>query len=456
MSKIKKFLNILKNKRIMICGFGKSNSCMVKMLLDANAYLIICDYDKKTKKIFQHKNLEYRLGENYLEKLDVDIIIRTPGLNYFSENLIKARKKNIIVTSEIEIFFDLCPCEIIGVTGSDGKTTTSTLIYEILKTSKEKVYLGGNIGDPLLPLIYQLNENDIVIVELSSFQLISMRKSPDISVITNLSPNHLDIHKNMVEYVNSKKNIFLHQNAFSKIVLNYDNKLTKKFKNQTRGKNLFFSLNKKLQNGAWISKNKIYFSENEKTTQIMEVTDIKLKGTHNLENYLAVICAIFDKVDIKYIKEVARNFNGVKHRIEFVRNLNNVYFYNDSIASSPTRTISALKVFDQKVILIAGGYDKKIPLDDLSYIILDKVKLLILLGNTSEKILESIKKISEINNKKMINFIQTNNMQEAVEVSYKNSEKQDIVLLSPAFASFDLYKNFEERGNDFKNIVNNL
>ena len=293
-------------------------------------------------------------------------------------------------------------------------------------------------------------------VELSSFQLISMRRSPDVAVVTNLAPNHLDIHKDMQEYIDAKKNIILHQSAFSKAVLNLDNDITNGFSNDVRGSLAKFSVKEKLYNGAYLDGTTICYSDYGKVTKIMDIKDIKIPGMHNVENYLAAISAVWGIVDTETIVKVAKTFGGVEHRAEFVREFNGVKYYNDSIASSPTRTaLGTLSLYDEKIIIIAGGYDKHIPYEPLGPVINDKVKVLILLGNTAPKIEEAVKKADNYD-ENTIKIINVNNMEEAVKAAVENSESGDIVSLSPASASFGLYKNFEERGNHFKSIVNGL
>lgn len=455
------FFEKLSSKRVMFCGLGRSNLPVIEMLLNYGAKIIACDSRNISKlddsiKNLEKRGVELRLGSTYMDNLDADIIFRTPGMSFFNEKLQEARKHGIVVTSEMEMFFDICPCPIIAVTGSDGKTTTTTIISEILKASKKTVHIGGNIGKPLLPVIDRIRNDDIAVVELSSFQLMSMNHSPNVAVVTNLSPNHLDIHKDMDEYINSKKNIILHQSAFDTAVLNYDNKITNEFSKSVRGKCMFFSRKQKVYNGVWCDENKIYFSKNGENTEILSISDIKLPGKHNLENYLAAICATLPFSDKNAITEVAKNFNGVEHRIEFTRNLNGVKYFNDSIASSPTRAISGtLSLFDGKIIMIAGGYDKKIPFDSLGPVVCSKVKCLILMGDTADKIENAVKK-SHNYDEKEIKIIHVKNMSEAVKAAHDNTVCDDVVVLCPACASFGLYNNFEERGNDFKNIVNSL
>lgn len=465
-NQVSAFFKSLENKKIYIVGMGVSHFDLIKMFKAKNLNLSVCDRrsESELEKVYEQNYLELKrlgvnfiTGDDYLEKLlDADVIFRTPGMYYNNEILQKARKMGIIVTSEMETFFDLCPCKIYAVTGSDGKTTTTTLISEFLKQAGKTVHLGGNIGRALLPIIEQIKEDDIAVVELSSFQLISMRTSPNVAVITNIAPNHLDVHKTMEEYIDSKKNLIIHQNAFSKTVLNFDNELTRQMSDLVRGRLSYFSRNEKVFNGAYLDKNgDIYLSKNGVSRKIMNKDDIKLPGMHNVENYLTAISALDDDVLDEDIVYVAKNFGGVEHRIEFVRELDGVRYYNDSIATSPTRTIAGLNSFDKKIIVIAGGYDKNIPYEPLAKPINEKVKVLILLGATAKKIEKVVKEYSgyDENNIKIINV---GTLEEAVQKAREIAKEGDVVSLSPASASFDLYINFEQRGNHFKNIVNNL
>ena len=455
------FANIV-GKKVAFCGIGNSNLPLVKMFKQKGATVLACDSREKEKlgdTFIELENLgiELRLGEDYLKNLDVDIIFRTPGMKFDTPELIDARKNGVVVTSEMEVFFDLCPCKIFAVTGSDGKTTTTTIISEMLKKSGKTVHIGGNIGKPLLPEVEQISPNDVVVVELSSFQLISMRKSPDVAVVTNLAPNHLDIHKDMTEYIEAKKNILTHQNAFGRTVLNLDNDITRGFGDIARGETLFFSRQTNCPYGSWLSDDgTIYMSKNGKDIKVMSETDIKIPGKHNVENYLAAISALWEYVSKDDMLQVAKEFGGVEHRAEFVREVNGVKYYNDSIASSPTRTISGtLSLYNNKIIMIAGGYDKKIPFDSLGPVIVGKVKMLILMGNTASKIEAAVKSSTSYEVGKP-QIIRVSNMDEAVQAAYQYAKNGDIVSLSPACASFDLYPNFAERGNHFKQLVNNL
>lgn len=461
-SKINEFFNYVNGKTVAFCGIGGSNLPLIKLFKKYGANVLACDKRERealgeNADMAEQYGAQLRLGEDYLKNLGADIIFRTPGMKFYMPELVEAREQGTAVTSEIEVFFDLCPCKIIAVTGSDGKTTTTTVISEMLKAQGYNVHLGGNIGRPLLPDIETIKPNDIAVVELSSFQLISMRKSPDIAVVTNLAPNHLDIHKDMQEYIDSKKNIILHQNAFGKAVLNLDNDIACSFKDKARGSVYFFSRRNKPENGVYMDADgKIIFNEHGKETEIMTASDIKIPGLHNIENYLAAIAAVWGIVDTNTIVKTARTFGGVEHRAELVRELDGVKYYNDAIGTSPTRTVKGmLSLFDQKIILIAGGYDKKIPYDEMGKAVPDTVKVLILLGATADKIEAAVKAAPNYCENNPV-VIRVSNMEEAVKAARENAVSGDIVAMSPASASFDMYKNFAEKGMHFKKIVNEM
>ena len=456
----KQFFETLNGKKIAMCGIGISNTPLILNFLEKGARVIACDRRSREQlgesaDMLERAGAELKLGENYLEDLEVDVIFRTPGMSFNLPELEDARKKGIAVTSEMEVFFDLCPATIFAVTGSDGKTTTTTLIAKMLEADGKRVHVGGNIGKPLLPEIEDIKPEDFVVVELSSFQLISMRKSPDVAVVTNVAPNHLDVHKDMDEYVEAKKNVLLHQNAFSRTVLNRDNDITEDFRKYVRGQSLGFSMERRLKNGAWLDdKGYLNMSYRGIDVPVVDRKDIAIIGDHNVANYLAAISAVWGYVGVDSIVKVAREFGGVEHRNELVREINGVKYYNDSIASSPTRTIAGLKSFDRKVILIAGGYDKHIPFEPLMPHIVERVKLLYLCGATADKIEECLKNYSGYDGTPEV--VRVKDIEEAVKRANAIAEKGDIVTLSPACASFDAYPNFAARGNHFKEVVNKL
>jgi UDP-N-acetylmuramoylalanine--D-glutamate ligase len=387
---------------------------------------------------------------------DADIVFRTPGMYFNHPALKKAMAMGITVTSETEVFFDLCPCRIYAVTGSDGKTTTSSVIAEMLKRGGKTVHLGGNIGRALLPIIEEINPGDAVVAELSSFQLQSMRKSPDAAVITNISPNHLDVHGTMEEYINCKKNILAHQNAFGTAILNADDGYTEELLPLVRGSLRLFSRAREPDGpGAYLSGKRVFFKDISGAEEVLNINDIKIPGVHNIENYLAAVAAVWGEASVDSIVGTAREFAGVEHRIEFVRELGGVRYYNDSIATSPTRTIAGLRSFNQKVILIAGGYDKQIPCEPLAKPVLESVKTLILLGGTADKIEKAVRSEPSYS-PDGCEIIRVKTLEEAVAAAKENAGNGDIVTLSPASASFDSYANFEERGRHFKALINGL
>lgn len=456
----KQFWQHISTKKIAICGIGISNTPLILDFVEKGARVIACD--RRSRQLIgpladelEAAGVELRLGEHYLDDLEVDIIFRTPGMNFNLPELDLARKRGIAVTSEMEVFFDLCPATIFAVTGSDGKTTTTTLIAKMLEAEGKKVHIGGNIGKPLLPRISEISPDDFVVAELSSFQLISMRKSPDVAVVTNVAPNHLDIHKDMDEYVEAKKNIIMHQNAFSRTVLNSDNEITNSFSRFVRGQLLRFSMELPVKNGAWLDTDgTLNMTYRGMSVPVLHRDDIAIIGDHNVANYLTAISAVWGYVSVDNIRKVAKEFKGVEHRNEFVKEVNGVRYFNDSIASSPTRTIAGLKSFDRKVMLIAGGYDKHIPFEPLAPYIIEKVKFMALSGPTANAIEEAVITHPDYNGCPEI--VKVDGIKEAVEIIYSRAEKGDIVTLSPACASFDAFPNFEARGKYFKELVNNL
>ncbi len=384
---IYQFFKFIKGKRIALCGIGRSHIPLVPMFISRGAEVTLRDRRDieclgETAAELTATGARLILGEDYLEDLDEDIIFRTPGIRYYLPEFTAARKNGQIVTSEMEVFFDLCPCKIYGITGSDGKTTTTTIISELLKAQGKTVHLGGNIGNPLLPMIEQISAEDTAVVELSSFQLISMRKSPDVAVLTNIRPNHLDIHKDMEEYTAAKENIFRHQGAFSRTVLYADEPHVRAYEDMASGEVLLFSRGEKIEHGAYFEDGTVFsFGE-----PIVRADEIKLLGLHNIDNLMAAVCAVHGEVSNETIRRVMKAFKGVEHRMEFVREVSGVQYYNDSIASSPTRTINGtLAAAKERIILICGGYDKQLDYTEMGGAINDKVKTLILLGATAGK-----------------------------------------------------------------------
>lgn len=459
-SRVLTFIEGLKNKRVAFIGIGVSHREMIAQFVGYGAIVTLCDR-RSRENVEEADELEalgvtLKLGDDYLDGIEADMIIRTPGMYFGNEKLTCYRKNGVAVTSEMELFFDLCPCRTVAVTGSDGKTTTTTVIAKMLEADGNRVHLGGNIGRALMPIIEEIKPDDYAVVELSSFQLMGMRRSPDIAVITNVAPNHLDVHGTMDEYIDSKKNLLLHQGAFSRAVLNADNEITLSLCDTVRGETRTFSRKGAPERGAYMTaEGDICYRQNGGDVKIMHRSDIKLIGDHNAENYLAAISALYGTVSEASMVKVAREFGGVKHRFEFIREKDGVKWYNDSIATSPTRTIAGLNAINQKVILIAGGYDKKIPFLPLGPKIIEKVKHLILLGATAEKIRDTVISTTGYRDSGLT-ITMVSSLEEAARAADSLAVAGDIVTLSPACASFDTHKNFEQRGDHFKEIVNAL
>lgn len=455
------FKDYINGKKVAVLGIGISNKPLIKYLTGLGARVTACDRKLRGDigdicDEFENEDVKLHLGSDYLKNMeDFDIIFRSPSVRPDLPELLYARESGVIITSEIEEFIKYCPAEIIGVTGSDGKTTTTTLIYKILEREGYRTWLGGNIGYPLFDRIEEIRDNDKVVLELSSFQLMDMNVSPEIAIITNLSPNHLDIHKSMEEYVESKKHIFRFQNRNGILVLNKDNEITRNMEKEAIGKVNFFSRRVSVKAGAYVKDRNIIVANNGEEKIVCSMDEVKLPGLYNIENILAASAAVKKLCSVKSIRDVAVTFTGVEHRREFVREIDGVKYYNDSIATTPTRVAASLSSFDRKVILIAGGYDKKIPFDELASAGIKKVKLLILMGATAPKIEAAFKK--EMGREKVnIPIIHVSCLKEAVQTAGNHSSNGDIVTLSPACASFDVFKNFEERGEKFKEYVNKL
>lgn len=452
------FKKFISGKKTAVVGMGISNRPLIHFLVSLGAK--VTGFDKKEKEKlgvdvvceFEKIGVNLELGENYLDKLSgFDVVFKTPSMRIDSEALVNAKKEGAYITSEMEEFIKYCPAKIFGVTGSDGKTTTTTLIYNMLKTEGYTTWVGGNIGMPLFSKIEQIKPSDKVVLELSSFQLMTIDVSPEVAVVTNLSPNHLDIHKDMNEYIEAKKNIFKFQNENDTLILNADNDITRNMVKEAKGKVLTFSRKEKINNGAYYENNKLYLFNKE----ICDKDEIVIKGMDNVENYMTAFCAVSVDVSIESMRKVAKTFSGVEHRREFVRELDGVKYYNDAIATSPTRALSGLNAYGKPVVLIAGGYDKHIPFEPLAEKGYDKIKVLVLVGDTKYKIKEVFDKFEKQKGIKTPMII-AETFEEAVNEARKAAQKGDIVTLSPACASFDMFPNFEEKGNKFKELVNGL
>ena len=457
--KLNEYFEGLRGKRVCVIGIGISNLPLIERLAELHIDVTARDIRTReqlgdTAESLEKKGVSLKLGKDYLEGLSADVIFRTPGLMPTNPHIINAVQNGAVLTSEMEAFFEVCPCDIIAVTGSDGKTTTTTIIAELLSRVRKTVHVGGNIGTPLLCSADKMDKNDIAVLELSSFQLITMKKSPKIAVVTNLSPNHLNVHHDMQEYSDAKKNIFMYQSADALAVFNLDNEHTREFAKETKGEALFFSMLEKPENGVFMENGVVFAVKDGKAEKLIDAADILIPGTHNIENFMAAFAAVSGLVDTETMLSTAREFSGVEHRIELVRTLGGVKYYNDSIASGPSRTIAGLRSFDKKVILIAGGQDKGVPFDGLGGEIIKHVKKLFLTGETAEVIKAAVTAEPVYKGEPEISVIE--GFKETVTAASRSAEAGDVVILSPACTSFDRFKNFEERGHVFKDIVNGL
>lgn len=457
MREFKEFKSFINGKNVAVIGIGVSNIPLINFLVKLGAEVTAFDMKEENElgKIaseFKSKGVKLELGKGYLEKLTgFEVVFKTPSMRIDCEALVRAKNEGAYITSEMEEFVKYCKGKIYGVTGSDGKTTTTTIISKLLEAQGYKTWVGGNIGTPLFSNIEEINADDMVVLELSSFQLMTMDSPIDVAVVTNLAPNHLDMHKDMQEYIDAKKNIFLYQNEDNVLVLNRENEITYGFEKEAKGHVREFSSKRVITNGSYYKDGTLYLEGKE----VCKKNDIVIKGMHNVENYLAAFIATKDDVEIETMKKVAETFAGVEHRCELVREIDGVKYYNDSIASSPTRTLAGLFAFEKKVILIAGGYDKHIPFEPLAEQGYPFIKEIILMGDTRYLIKEAFDKLKDEKGIE-VPSIMVNSLEEAVIKAKEIAKEGDIITLSPACASFDMFPNFAVRGNKFKEIVNNI
>ncbi len=460
--KLNEFNDYIRFRKVAVIGMGVSNLPLLDYLYEKKANVTIFDEkdldsisDDIMEKIREY-GFQFHFGENCLEYLkNFNLIFRSPSCLPTRKELEEEAKRGAIVTTEIELLMKMCPCKIVGVTGSDGKTTTTSLINAILKHAGYNTFLGGNIGTPLFTRLNEMKPSDVVVLELSSFQLMGMEVSPHIAVITNITPNHLNIHKDYQEYIDAKKNIFKYQEQDDILVLNYDNEITKECAKEAHGKVVFFSSKTKLDNGYIVDEDVIKKCEDKVRKHILNVEDVILRGEHNYQNIATAIAATSSMVDIEKAIEAIKEFKPVEHRIEFVREIDGVKWYNDSASSSPSRTLSGINAFKEDIILIAGGYDKNLDYTPLAKTIVNKTKALILIGQTANKIFDAVKSELELENKEL-DIYMCNSLEETIQIAKKRAKSGQVVLFSPASASFDMFKNFADRGNKFKKLVNEL
>ena len=457
---LQEYLTSLRHKTVAVIGIGVSNTPLLRRLLAEGIAVTACDRSSREKLGPLADELEaagatLHLGEGYLDGLTQDVIFRTPGLRPDVPQLLAAQRQGSTLTSEMEVFFQVCPCHMIAVTGSDGKTTTSTITAELLRAQGYTVHLGGNIGTPLFDRIPDIRPEDFAVLELSSFQLHSMHCAPDVAIITNISPNHLDVHPDFEDYVSAKCSIYRGQRPDGCLVLNAKDAHTPRFAAEAPGRVRYFSSIGPVENGVYCTDGVIYRAHDGKAEKILDATEIRIPGAHNVENYMAAFAATDGLVGNAACVQVAHAFSGVPHRMERIRELNGITFINDSIASSPTRTIAGLHALPKPPVIILGGHDKHIPFDTLGDEVCLHAKAAVVVGETAQRIAAAIR-ASKCYDPGKLPLVEAPDFRAAVETAYGLAQPGDIVTLSPACSSFDFFKNFEERGNTFRAIVESL
>ncbi|MCR5059580.1 MAG: UDP-N-acetylmuramoyl-L-alanine--D-glutamate ligase [Saccharofermentans sp.] len=492
--KLEKFKKYIKGRKVAVTGVGISNKPLIIWLSGLGVDITAFDaHDESepsigsTVKEFSEKGIKIRwsLGEGYMKPMfeeTFDIVFKTPKMRFTVDALEAQRRKGAILTTEMELFLDLCPAETFGITGSDGKTTTTTLVYEIMKTAGYNCYLGGNIGTPLLDQIEKITPEDKVILELSSFQLLGMKRSVDNAIITNITPNHLDYHFDYKEYIDSKTNIFANQGATGKLVLNCGNDLTYDLRNIARGRVSYFSgdtcvnIRNTYKNAdiAFVDEDGFLCLQRPSGTErIIDKNEILIPGAHNVENYLAAIALTCDHVSLSDVVKVAREFKGVQHRIEFIRELAGVKWFNSSIDTSPNRTINTMNALSSRGmhgVLLCGGKDKQCVYEGLGDAILKFADRIVIYGSNAELIKQILAK--EANGRKYEVYVieggeevyelpatrdaALSKMTEAVSKAKSLAKPGDVVIMSNVGTSYDHFRHFEHRGDLFKELVSNL
>ena len=449
----------LKNKNVLLVGLAKTGVSTIKLLDKLGANIIVNDIkdEERLKDILSDlkdiKNAEYILGYHPENVDHIDLAVVSPGVPLDLPFILKLKEEKIEIIGEVELAYRLSKNPIfIGITGTNGKTTTTSLVGEIFKADKRDTFIVGNIGNPVIETVEETDENSILVTELSSFQLESIVDfKPHVASILNLSPDHLNRHHTMENYISAKANILKNQDKSDFSILNYDDEQVRSLQSKCNGQVIFFSRKEKLDKGVYLDEDDNIVIDIDGKITLLNKKELSLPGPHNLENCMAAIAMSYVcNVDIETLKHVLKTFKAVEHRLEYVKTLNDVMFVNDSKGTNPDSTIKAVQSYDSPVILIAGGYNKDSDFNELLDIAKQNVKALVLMGETASIIEECAKE------KGYKTILRVNNMKEAVEVSYDIATKGDVVLLSPACASWDMYKSFEVRGIDFKDNVNNL
>lgn len=449
-----------KRSKIAILGFGIEGKAMLRYLMRYGFHnTTVCDENVDLKYELPH-GVSSILGPHYLEDLmSFDVIFRTPGIPFLHPQIQIAKQNGALVTSVSKFFIEHCPCPIIGVTGTKGKGTTCSLIFEMLRRGRKKanknLFLGGNIGNPPVEFLHKLKGDHLVVLELSSFQLQDLEKSPRYAVLLNTTSDHLDYHVDTGEYMRAKEGILATQHEECVAVLNKDYEYFNHYKALVKGDLKLVSVEGKVDDGAFVKKDEIFYSKNGEESKIADVSDVQLVGSHNLENVLPaiVIAKEFDVSD-KDILAVIKSFKNLPYRLEFVRDFNGVKFYNDSYSTNPETSMAAVDSFDEPTVLIAGGHDKGADYDEWALKILTKPNLhtVILIGDTAEKMETALfnaeSKLGDAEGSPT-KILKRTSMEDAVVDAYAECENGGVVVLSPAAASFDMYENYKKRGDDF-------
>lgn len=448
----------LHGRHAVVVGIGVSNMPLIRYLLSKGARVTACDRQPPEKlgdraDELRRLGVELSTGEGYLAPLaGHDLIFLTPGIPKHLPEIVAARGRGASISGEIGLVMEECRAPVIGITGSAGKTTTTTLIGEILKAAAREVYVGGNIGRPLIEQVEAIGPGAAVVLELSSFQLqLTGARSPNLSVVTNITPNHLDVHASMEEYIEAKRNIVRFQRPTDIAVLNWGDELVRSFAESTPARVVYFSGegDPGTDTCAFIRDEQLVWRYGGQEFPTLRLDEIKLLGKHNVENVLAAMAAGYlSGAGMQAIRSVITGFTGIEHRLEPVRELDGAKWYNDSKATSPTEAVAALQTLPAPLVLIAGGSDKGIPFDPMAPLVAAKVKALVLTGPTAPKIEEAVRRAGYDRA-----VFHAADMAEAVRLARAAAAPGDNVLLSPGCASFDAYKNFEERGRHFKELV---
>ncbi len=450
----------LKNKNVLLVGLAKTGVSTIKKLNKLGANIIVNDIKPKEKlegiieEIDNLDNIEYVLGKHLENIENIDLTIVSPGVPLDLPFIEKIKSEGIKIIGEVELAYKLSKNPtFIGITGTNGKTTTTSLVGEMFKKANKDTYIVGNIGNPVIDTVDLTDENSYLVTELSSFQLESIEEfKPKVSTIINITEDHLNRHHTMENYINAKARVFKNQDKTDFTILNYDDSIVRDLGKNSNGNVLYFSIKEEVKQGAYLDKNNnIVIKVDGKELVLMNKSELSLPGNHNLENAMsAILMAYVLNIDTDVIIDTLRTFKGVEHRLEFVTNKDGIMFVNDSKGTNPDSTIKAITSYERPIVLIAGGYEKQSDFTEMIEYATKNVKALVLLGQTAEKI-ETTAKEHGINN-----ISKVEDMEAAVKKAYEIAESGDVVLLSPACASWDMYPNFEARGLDFKENIYKL